>query len=258
MKHPWMAGIAALLTFLCVTGHAQDKQLFNHLSLGISVGMDGLGAELVLPVSPFIQLRAGYAIFPYTFKRTADVHTEYENLEIEPFPVSFTLWKGGNGKFLLDLFPGKETPFHFTAGVVAGSGKFIHWEADVSKIVAEEDYATRAFTYNGFTFSTDAKGIVQADAQMKRWVPYAGLGYGRAMNPDKQMSISADLGLLITGGAQIQTYNYVENPEGEPVVLGSRDLVTPGGRQLDRGWADRVSRWPVLPLLRISVFFTLF
>ena len=212
---------------------------------------------MLVPLSPFVQLRAGYAIFPYTFKKTIDVNGEFAGLELGSFPASFTFWKGGNGKFLIDFFPGKKTSFHLTAGVFAGAGQFMHWEADWQYQVEEEEYATRPFTYRGFTFSTNDQGIVLADARMDHWVPYAGLGFGRAVSPDKRLTVSADLGVLITGGTQIQTYNYVNDPSGEPVILQSRNLVTPGGRQLDKGWTDRLAKCPVLPLLRITVFFSL-
>lgn len=258
MKRPWIHGaVVALLTFVCVGARAQDKQLFNHLSLGVGVGLDGVGIELATPVSPFLQLRAGYSIFPYTFKKWADVEYVFEDVELGPFPVNFTLWKGGTGKFLLDFFPGRETRFRITAGVFAGPGRLIHWEASLDDYIELEDRGTRAFTYNGFTFSTDAEAYVKADARIGHWVPYAGLGYGRAIDPDKRLTVSADLGVLVTGGTKIQTYNYVNNPAGEPVILRSKNLVTPGGRQLDRGWADRVSDWPILPMLKITVFFSL-
>ena len=258
MKRPWIAGAVALLTLICVNGQAQDKQLFNHLSLGINVGMDGVGADLAVPVSPFVQLRAGYAIFPYTFVKWVNVENVFEDLDMVPFPAMFTFWKGGNGKILLDFYPGKTTPFRITAGVFAGPGKFIHWEAYLDDCIELEDRGTREFTYRGFTFSTDADAFVRADARLNHWVPYVGVGYGRAVDIDKRLSISADLGVLITGGTKIQTYNYVNNPDGEPVILESKNLVTPGGRQLDRGWADRVSKCPVLPMFRITVFVSLF
>ena len=257
MKRTWIAGAAALLTLICVHAQAQDRQVFNHLSLGVNLGLDGIGVEVAAPVSPFFQLRAGYSIFPYTFTKWADVNYVFEDIDLGPFPVGFTLWKGGNGKFLLDFYPGKNTPFRITAGVFAGPGKLIHWEAYLDDYIEPEDRGTRAFTYRGFTFSTDANAYVRADAQLGHWVPYVGLGYGRAVNLDKRVSISADLGVLITGGTKIQTYNFVNNPDGEPVILQSKDLVTPGGRQLDKGWADRVSKCPVLPMFRITVFFNL-
>ena len=257
MKCPWIAGAAALLTLICVHGQAQDKQVFNHLAMGVSIGLDGLGAELAVPVSPFVQLRAGYSIYPYTFTKTANVDYVFEDVHLGPFPVSFTMWKGGTGKILLDIFPGRTTPFHFTAGVFAGPGKLFHWEAYLDDFIELEDRATRTFTYNGFTFSTDANAYVKADAQLKHWVPYVGLGFGRAVNPDKRLTISVDLGVLITGGTRIQTYNYVNNPAGDPVILQSKNLVTPGGRQLDKGWTDRLAKSPVLPMLRITVFLNL-
>lgn len=257
MKRVCLAGAITLLTLICAGARAQDKQLFNHLSLGISVGLDGVGAQLALPVSPYVQLRAGYAIFPYTFMKSVEDFT-WEGKQLEAFPVGYTAWKGGNGKFLLDIFPGKKTPFHLTAGVWAGPGKYVHWEAYLGDILEKEEYASVVYTYGSISFSTDAEGVVQADALMKRWVPYVGLGFGRAVRPGKRVSINADLGVLITGGTTVQTYNYVNNPAGEPVVLRSKDLVTPSGRQMDRGWTDRVSDWPVLPMLKIDVFFQLF
>lgn len=253
-----MAWAVVLITLICFPAKAQDKQLFNHLALGISVGMDGVGLELAVPVTPYAQIRAGYAIFPYTFHKVFITDYTVGGYDIPTIPLDYTLWKGGNGKLLLDIFPGKKTGFHITAGVFAGPGNYIHWESDMSNNFPEEEYATRAYTINGFTFSTDAKGYVKADAYMKNWVPYAGLGYGRAVVPGKRLGLSIDLGVLITGGTKIQTYNYVNNPSGEPVVLRSENLISPGGRQLDKGWANRASDWPVLPMLKLSLFYNLF
>lgn len=259
MKRSWTAAaLAALLSLFTFGGQAQDKQVLNHLSLGIEVGMNGLGAELAVPVSPFVQFRGGYSIFPYTFVKQIETDAVFEGVQLEPFDAAFTFWKGGNGKLLLDFFPGKKTPFRLTAGVFFGPGKYIHWEAYWRDILQEDEYASRTFTYRDFTFSSNGEGNIVADALMKHWVPYVGLGYGRAVNPGKRIHFCVDLGVLVTGGTRIQTYNFVGNPSGEPVVLDSKDLVTPGGRQLDRGWADRASRSPVLPMLSFSLFFALF
>ena len=51
------------------TSRAQDSQMANHLALGITLGLDGIGLEAALPVSPYVQARAGYSIFPYTYKQ---------------------------------------------------------------------------------------------------------------------------------------------------------------------------------------------
>ncbi len=259
MKRIWMAGaLAALLSLLSFGGRAQDKQLLNHLSLGIGLGMDGIGVVLAVPVSPYVQLRGGYSIFPYSFYKLIETDYVWEDIHLEEIPAMFTCWKGGTGKVLLDFFPGKKTPFRLTAGIYVGPGKYLHWEANMGGIVNEVEYASRTFHYRDFTFSTDKDGKIVADALMKRCVPYVGLGYGRAVKPGKRIHFCVDWGVLITGGTSIQTYNFVDNPSGEPVVLRSKDLVTPGGRQLDRGWADRASDSPVLPMLSFSLFFALF
>ena len=118
---------------------AQDSQLANHLSLGITLGMDGIGAELALPITPYVQVHGGYSIFPYTYTRNMDFGKQTVNdqtVDLSNTPVSATVWKGGTGKLLVDLFPGKKTAFHFTVGAYMGSGKFVHGAADLSKHVS--------------------------------------------------------------------------------------------------------------------------
>ncbi|MBR1700257.1 MAG: hypothetical protein IJ714_10835 [Bacteroidales bacterium] len=41
----------------------EDKGLFNHLSVGATVGLDGLGIEVSAPITRYVQLRAGYSLF---------------------------------------------------------------------------------------------------------------------------------------------------------------------------------------------------
>ena len=41
-----------------------DKQLFNHLGAGVSVGMDGIGINLATTITPYVQARAGYNFLP--------------------------------------------------------------------------------------------------------------------------------------------------------------------------------------------------
>jgi hypothetical protein len=254
----------SILIALSLTGvgvRAQDAQWVNHMALGITAGLDGVGLELALPFSPFVQLRTGYSIFPYSFKKTVDLEAEFkeQGLDLGAVPVWGTMWKGGTGKVLLDVFPGRKTGFRFTVGAYIGPGKVFHGYGDLREHLEEDYYSTLIITYNTFAFTTDPMGYVLVDAKMKTVVPYVGLGFGRAIKPDSRLRFSVDLGALITGGLQTQTYNYSENEYGEPVVLHSRDLKDPThGRQWDKGWIDRLSRIPVLPMLKFNVYFLLF
>ena len=230
--------IALLLTALS-SARAQDKQWVNHLALGITAGVDGAGLELAVPFSPYVQLRAGYSIFPYSIKKTLDLEEDFkeQGLDFGAVPVFATVWKGGTGKVLLDIFPGRKTGFRITVGAYIGPGKVFHGYGDLREHFEE----------------------VQVDGIMKNVAPYVGVGYGRAIKPDSRLRFSVDLGGIITGGLKVQTYNYSENIKGEPVVLHSSDLKDPkDGRQRDKGWIDRVTKFPFVPILKLNVYFLLF
>lgn len=254
--------LALSLSSLSVFAQKEDKQLANHLALGITLGLDGVGLEAALPISPYVQARAGYSIFPYTYKRNVNLGTANiggEQRSLDNLPMSATLWKGGTGKVLFDIYPGKKTPFHFTVGLYIGTGKFINIQADMSKVLDPSDYATMAFTYDKLKVSTDPRGIVNLDNQMGIVTPYVGIGVGRAVRPGSRVSVGFDLGALITGGSKFQTYNYV-NLEGkaQPVVITSDLLADEEGHYNDGGWIDKISGFPVLPMLKLNVFIRLF
>ena len=252
--------IALLLTALS-SARAQDRQWVNHLALGITAGVDGAGLELAVPFSPYVQLRTGYSIFPYSIKKTLDLADDFkeQGLDFGAVPVFATVWKGGTGKVFLDIFPGRKTGFRITVGAYIGPGKVFHGYGDLREHLEEDDYATRVMTYNTFSFTTDTRGYVQVDGLMKNVAPYVGVGYGRAIKPDSRLRFSVDLGGIITGGLKVQTYNYSENIKGEPVVLHSSDLKDPkDGRQRDKGWIDRVTKFPFVPVLKLNVYFLLF
>ena len=41
-----------------------DKQLFNHVGAGVSVGLDGIGINLATTITPYVQARMGYNFLP--------------------------------------------------------------------------------------------------------------------------------------------------------------------------------------------------
>jgi hypothetical protein len=253
--------VIALFVLMALSARAQDKQWVNHLALGITAGADGAGLELAVPFSPYVQLRTGYSIFPYSIKKTVDLEADFKDqgLDFGAVPVYGTLWKGGTGKVFLDVFPGKKTGFRLTVGAYIGPGKVFHGYGDLREHLEMDDFATLVITYNTIGFTTDPKGYVLVDGLMKTVAPYVGVGYGRAIQPDSRLRFSVDLGGIITGGLTVQTYNYSMNKDGEPVVLHSSDLKDPkDGRQRDKGWIDRVSKFPFVPMLKLNVYFLLF
>lgn len=60
--------LLANMVFASLTLQAQDKQVFNHLSIGITTGFDGIGAELAAPLTPVLRVRAGYSLMPFLYR----------------------------------------------------------------------------------------------------------------------------------------------------------------------------------------------
>ena len=255
------AFLAALaVTFLSLTASAQDKQLFNHVALGASAGIDGLGVELVLPATPYLQIRGGYSILPYTYTNNLNLG----KIEIAGFkkdatnvPISATPWQGGLGKVFLDIFPGRGLPFRFVAGAFFGSGKLIDVNADLRSVLEPKDYKT-GFGYNGISISTDGDGFAHMDASVLKVLPYLGLGFGRPLNLQKRVGFSFELGVVYTGGVKVTAYDYSNPHKVQTSVVTSKNLVDDNGKQLDNGLIDKVSGIPVLPMMKLGVYVRVF
>lgn len=256
-----LAFLAALaVSLLSLTAHAQDKQVFNHVALGVSVGIDGLGAEVVLPATPYLQIRGGYSFLPFTYRKDINLgkhETEIGTLDLSSIPLSLAPWKGGLGKVLLDIYPAKGIPFRFVAGAFIGNGKLVGGEANLSKAIPPEDYKT-GFGYNGVSVSTDGEGIVHMDATVLKVLPYLGLGFGRALDPKKRVGFSFELGAVYTGGIKFLVSDYSNPSKVETSVVTSQSLVDDNGKQLDDGIIDKISGFPVLPMMKLGVYVRLF
>ncbi len=261
MKKTFAFLAALAVSLLSFSAYAQeDKQVFNHVALGVSAGIDGLGVEAILPATPFLQIRGGYSFFPYTYKNTLNLG-QYEmngkTIELNNIPLTASIWKGGLGKVLLDIYPGKTLPFHFVAGAFIGSGKLVGGCLDGSKAIPQEDYKT-GIGMNGITISSDEKGMVYADAAVLKVLPYLGLGFGRGLNPNKRVTFSFELGVVYTGGIKATVYDY-SNPSGvQSHVVTSKDLIADDGKQMDGGVIDKVSGIPVLPMMKLGLYVRLF
>lgn len=265
MKKTFSLIIAVAVSLMGMTARAQDTQIANHLAVGVTMGLDGVGLEVALPMTPYVQFRTGYSLFPYTYSRNVNfgqLEIGGTTRDLSQTGLKATLWKGGEGKLLADIYPGKKTGFHFTVGAYIGPGKFLHADADFSKALSPSEYATLGITYgqgaDKISISTDSKGFVHADVMAGIVRPYVGLGFGRAIKPGSRVRVSFDMGVLITGGIKLQSYNYLRNEKGDPAVITSRQLVDSDGKQVDDGWVDKICGIPVLPMMKLNVFVRLF
>ena len=190
-----LAAIAALtLSTGAQMASAQDKQLFNHASVGITAGLDGFGVEAALPASRLLQIRGGYSLAPIPINYNLNL------TGVSSFvPINAKFLEGGLGKVMLDIFPVKESPFRITAGAYLGSGKLAALKLDVRDLVKPQDFG-KDIGQNGVSASTDKDGFGYIDIDAAKLMPYLGLGFGRAVDLEARVSFLIEFGAAYTGG----------------------------------------------------------
>ena len=256
--------IFLLALLVSVTAFSQDKLIFNHFAIAPSIGDDGLGVELAAPLTPYVTVKAGYSFVPYAYNATfgkfgiSDFKSGDKTYAISSAPLDVQIMNGGRGNLMFDIFPGKKTPFHFTVGAFFGSGNLLHAKADMSGVLDKADWGTLSLGYNDLKISTDNAGQAYADLKTAVVLPYVGIGFGHPINRKKLVSVTFDMGVSYTGGMKLASYNYLRNEAGDIVYIHSSDLKDDSGKQMDNGIVDSLAKFPILPILKLNVFFNLF
>lgn len=238
---------------------AQDSMMFNHMALGVTLGVDGLGLDLAFPLGNTIQLRGGYGIDPYGSLIPVTANLDLGTIEgrnLNNIPVSAKVWSSGTGHLLFDFFFSKKGGFHFSAGAFANNGKLLSVAADLSKVLDPEDWAK--VSVNGV--STDKKGTAYVDVKHWAVMPYLGLGFGRALNPEKTFNFVFDMGLMLWGSPEIQSRKYTMASNYEQYETAAITAESMGLKEGDQAakLLNLVSEIPVCPYIRFGFYFKLF
>lgn len=260
MKKIYVIIVALAFPFLSLTAFAQDKA-FSHLSLGPSIGGDGLGIELATNLSDMFQMRAGYSFtIPLTLNLNltsmASAFGNTGSRDLSNVPTNVAVFTGGLGNLLVDFYPASGSVFHITAGALIGGGNLAKVKMNLTSVLRKDEYGTLAIgVENGPKLSSDKDGMAYIDMKIWPVMPYVGIGFGRSIHPEKKVSVNFDMGVAIWGSPKVQSYNYVGYYSGfdkEPstVVLNSAAV---GNK--DKGALDIASKVPVYPMLKLTVFF---
>lgn len=262
MKRTIIIAVLVALVGAASANAQEDNQLFNHLGVGVTLGVDGMGLQVAAPVMPMLQVRAGYAFnTPAPGTGSFGTHTMDNGhpVNLDNMPMTVWSYKGGLGELFVDFFPEKTGIFRISAGMFAGGGKFLSVKADMRETMAKEDYATM-MSSGDVKFSTDAEGYGYGDALTWKVLPYVGIGTGRAVNLQKEkhkLTFTFDLGVAFTSGIKIQTYEFTTGSK-VPCAVTSAATVDEAGKQQDGGLIDALSGIPVLPVLKFGLFYRLF
>ena len=255
--------LAASALLVAANAQAQDKWMFNHLGFGVSAGLDGIGADIVVPFTPFIQIRGGYATLPkqYVSYDIATVNVNMSKANGDPWNIDHkdvTITASANldaAHLFLDFYPGKRTGLHLTVGAYYAinpqNGGAFRVGTKEPLPIDEEDWASVGLEIkhdDGTSdyITTDNNGYLNLDYNlanplgekigMPQLYPYAGLGFGRNLSRSR-IAFTMDLGVIYTGGVNLKSYNYMYYDESKP-DLGIRETVI---RSSDLGAAKGIS-----------------
>ncbi|MBR5395907.1 MAG: hypothetical protein IK144_12625 [Bacteroidaceae bacterium] len=232
-----------------------DSRIFNHLSAALNVGTPGIGADVAVPCTRFLDFEAGFSIMPKITYNT-DVHL---NMGSFIDPISNTLVNLStvpiqgklnmvNGKFLINFYPFPLNSFHITAGAYFGKGSIVEVRNTIpGQLSAISEYNKSdigaakpiGVEVGDYLLKPDDNGDARATLNTNGFKPYLGLGYGRAV-PHKRVGFKVDLGVMFWGTPDVVDHNGVS--------LSKQDLDNSDG-----GAFRVISKFKVYPVLNFRL-----
>ncbi|MBR6001924.1 MAG: hypothetical protein IK045_03595 [Bacteroidales bacterium] len=245
--------------FAAISSQSASAQYFDHLALGVNVGVDGFGIQLAAPIGGQFQMRAGYSVLPPMWKPHKVFHIEPTNSN-EPADVDIeAIVLFHNANLMFDWHPAGKG-FFFTVGAYAGPSTAFT-ARNRKPFLDEEDWGTAGLKIGEDRMATtDANGMVAAKIKVWPVRPYVGFGYGTPVRADKRVGWNVELGTCFTGGykAYVTGRDMIEGSEVSDIRVTSADLVDDEGVQQDNGLVDKMAKFPILPMLKFGVYFRLF
>jgi hypothetical protein len=193
--------LSLCVTVFFVLSVNAGAQVFNHLSLGAGLGTDGVSLELAAPLGGHVDVVAGYGmgfgLIGYTVKDFSVSDPSTGGMATAPLRLGLGM---SDARLLFNIYPG-DGGFHFTVGAYLGSSRIIRGQITNmpgtynTAGIEVDDYLVRA--KNG-TLDVDlcAPGFGGSSFSVR---PYVGVGFGRAVDEDKTVTFSVDLGVQYQG-----------------------------------------------------------
>lgn len=235
MKKTLLCLAAAFMTMTSVSAQT-DARIFNHLSVALNVGTTGIGADVSMPCTRFLDFEAGFTIMP-KIKYSTDIHTNVSSYvdannkylriptDLDNIPIQGKL-NMVNGKFLINVYPFLHSNFHVTAGAYFGKGDIVEvyntQEGQlglVNDINKEIDKANQTIPglnqpnigleIGDYLLTPDAAGNAKATLHTNGFKPYVGIGFGRGCPKSKRVGFKFDMGALFWGTPEVVDHNGV-------------------------------------------------
>ena len=238
----------------------EDYKFFNHLSAGISVGLDGIGVDLAAPLTYNFAVRAGYTFLPKIKYKTTinldedDAFTKYKDVGME------ACLKMGDFHLLFDYYPFKKSSFHLTAGTYIGKSQIIS-AYNTEPFVKESywgnsgiEFGTTDNIYTQYTLTTDKEGNAKVDMKMNCFKPYVGIGFGRAVTKHR-FCVQFDLGVQFWGrpGAwpNVKYFDYDKGDYVSGYNKVDKNLITNSKYKDVKDAMKTIEKFGLYPILKI-------
>ncbi len=193
---------------------------FNHVSLGVSAGTDGIGFQLAAPLSYHFALRAGYNFMPkFKYTESVDIGKDpdflaYPNRQDVDIEGKIIM---GDFNVLIDWYPFNKGTFRITAGAYFGKEKLCEVK-NGSTFLQPSAWGNKGIELgsgtNSYTMVSDNQGNIAADLKINSFKPYIGIGFGRAV-PKSRIGMQFDLGVQFCGKPEVwTTINTFDASEG--------------------------------------------
>lgn len=183
VSRPLLAAYSSLvlLAALVVPGGsagAQTAPSLRHpvMSAAVRTSTLGLGVEAGALLSRHVGVRLGAS-----WMRLGIPATEASDLTLEGRVRSSSL------SALVDLYPGSESGFRFTAGALVGS----------PRVAATGVPSGGSFDVNDNQYSAEDVGTLEGEVRFPRVMPYVGIGFGRRLSRGLGIEWLSDIGVAI-------------------------------------------------------------
>lgn len=268
-----------------------DKQIFNHLSAGIPINFpilpQGVGIiEVATTLTPYLQFRLGYtlpllSVTSFTVNEIKETGKKFgapvddipstidfngTQINIGDSKFSFGTSLGGLNLFM-DVFPGKKTGFHFTFGAYFNPNcpnSILEINADLSTALKDAGFTPGQYNefYIGFNEDDPTLRLSPSpDGKLKASLytgipihPYAGIGFGRAIRPDKRVTVNFDMGVIYWGNPVLVGYDYSINDNGTLVGFSPERVArTQDLKSLEQPLRI-LGNVPIYPVMKLGIF----
>lgn len=219
--------LASIMVYAGTSQAQEDKNIFNHLGVGIGVGTPGFSIELATPITSYVAARLGVDIMPkFSYDTSLDVNLDELSQSVPeqyrtnlPNKIDVTgKLNNTTGHLLFDLYPSKTSRFHFTVGAYLGPSKLIDvYNTDNSQLKPVSDYNAQAVALGqkeiglelgDYLVKPDANGHADAQIKVQSFRPYLGIGAGRAYPRTKRIGVQFDAGVQFWGTPKVYTQGH--------------------------------------------------